>query len=144
MNGCNAYIHDIVYKNINIEFCHDQLPMKHQNREYQDYDPEGTPGYQILFDAGNQQYPVRTKNAEGHVRTAPKPLGVINGVHLENINAITDDESIRPAMRVFCHGGRENIQNLTFKNLSLNGVKQEDLSRFDLQIHGGDAPVIIE
>lgn len=144
MNGCNAKIHDITYRNINVEFCKDQLPMKHQKREYQDYDPEGTPGYQILFDAGNQQYPVRTKNAESHVRTAPMPLGVINGVHLENINAITDDESIRPAMRVFCHGGRENIQNLTFKNLYLNGVKQDELSKFSLQIHGGDAPIIVE
>jgi hypothetical protein len=47
-------------------------------------------------------------------------------------------------MRVFCHGGRENIQNLTFKNLYLNGVKQDELSKFSLQIHGGDAPVIVE
>ena len=62
----------------------------------------------------------------------------------KNINAITDDESIRPQMRVFCHGGRENIQNLTFKNLSLNGEKQSDLSKFSLSIHGGEAPKIVE
>ena len=143
MNGCNANIHDIGFKNINVEFCREQLPMKIQTCEHQNYDPTGESVPHVLLDIGNHQYPVRDVSTECVKRTVPKPIGRINGVDLENINVFTDDEGIRPEVRVYCHGERENIRNISVKNLNLNGEKQADFSRFNLCIHENEAPKIV-
>ena len=144
MNGCNAFIHGITYKNINAEFCREQLPMRLQECEHQEYDAGGAPGFHILLEMSNQQYAVRTKSTGSVARTVPRPVGKTRGVHLENVSAFTDDGSIRPEIRIFCHGERENIQNVTIKNLCLNGEKQSDLSGFNLSVQNCDSPAIEE
>lgn len=122
-NGDRAYVHDIIYENLNIEYSRYNLMPVYQNSDDMIYEPKE--GFEAqLFTA----YSTHTFYSHD------KEFGRISGILVKDIN-VTLDEGM-PVPPSIIHGFGENnlTENIMFDNIVINGRKITSLEEMGAQI----------
>ena len=138
LSGCQSDIHDVLYKDINVEFSSDQQPEILQQREKQVYDSSERTATPYLISIDNTQYSLRKRSSKAVERAVSEKLGTIKNVRFENIRVFTDSDRMKPLININCNGERSNIADISICDLYMNGDKQTDLSAFELYLNNFD------
>ena len=127
-NGLFSDIHDILYRDISIEIEKDRPVMMLQESDDQIYDPAGFAG-----DPKNH-CAVMIDNRFMSSSMVGKPYPPISRVTLKNVDVLTDDAGLRPRFVFRSHDANVIFKDVVFDGVSVNGVKQTDLSAFSAEL----------
>ncbi len=110
-NGLYADIHDVVFRNIRIEYQADTLPEVYQFSDEQKYDQFGKIGMPTLIFADNHRY-----------LPPPHTFGSIHDILYENI-AVTVEPDVTEKLKVRIANISDDatVGNFTIRNLTING-----------------------
>jgi hypothetical protein len=137
-NGSYADCHDIVFKNMNVEFQKDDLPEVFQRSIDQQYDGFGKEGKHQLIKLSNSQFAVRTMNTEGVIRKKAEIPGNIRNVRFENICVFAEEGISAPTIRLESIDEHVRFEAPVIDGLYWNGERQTDLSRFSVFENNSD------
>ena len=137
-NGSYADCHDIVFKNMNVEFQKDDLPEVFQRSIDQQYDGFGKEGKHQLIKLSNSQFAVRTMNTEGVIRKKAEIPGNIRNVRFENICVFAEEGISAPTIRLESIDEHVCFEAPVIDGLYWNGERQTDLSRFSVFENNSD------
>ena len=109
-NGNYADMHDIVFRDIRVEYQAETLPEIYQEREEMVYDPQGKMGVPILFLADNHRY------------QPDKVFGSVHDVLLEHI-AVFAEPGVPEKLpfRIANLSPESRFANFTVRDLTING-----------------------
>ena len=112
-NGLYADIHDIVFRNIRIEYQADTLPEVYQFSDDQKYDQFGKVGMPTLIFADNHRY-----------LPPPYVFGSIRDILYENI-AVTVEPGVTENLKVRVANISDDatVGDITIRNLTINGCR---------------------
>ena len=142
-NGNNAFIHDVVVKDCNVEFQKSTMPEVYQETYEQVYDGYGKIGMPYFVWIDNHRFfGFTNKMFSDNTAVARKPeyadvettYGCVKDVLIDNIN-IYADEGL-PNFKIKVRSVKDDVvfDNITISNVSLNGEKVVSAERFDMDI----------
>ena len=134
-NGNYAYVHDVTYENMNVEFQSYSLPEVYQDSDDKVYNPNES-AFAHLFihaDNGNYNFPEDLDNSCGIFCR-------IADILYKNVNAYTDSPDIKPIIRIINNVPKVSFSGFVIDGLYLNGEKQNDYSNFTMIIRNAPEP----
>lgn len=123
-NGQWAYIHDVVYENINIEyskFCKPFVIQKDDSHIYDGQDAVQIPIFARITDG--------RRNWQGNKAKDEDPRCKISDILYKNISIYADAEiMLKDIVRIQKCMKCSNFSNITFENITVNGTKLSDIT----------------
>ena len=142
-NGNNAFIHDVVVKDSNVEFQKSTMPEIYQETYEQVYDGYGKIGMPYFVWIDNHRFfGFTNKMFSDNSAVARKPeyddaettFGSVEDVLIDNVN-IYADEGL-PNFKIKVRSVKDDVvfDNITISNVLVNGEKVVSAERFDMDI----------
>ena len=129
-NGHAARIHDIHFKNMNVEFQHNTLPSIYQESDDMKYVGYGNNQDPSLIFLMNSQFDGLFGTENGYKRAYCQKYGQTHDIYFDNIRVYTDCETVKPQIIVISVDENTIFENISINNLYLNGEKQNNFKLF--------------
>lgn len=141
-NGNCAHVHDVIVKNINVEFQRSTMPEIYQFELDQKYDGYGKIAMPYLIVIDNHRYTDFLKSvfseevmAKVYAYTVDEEnFGQVSEVLIDNINIYVEEGLPNFKVKVFSDDPENSFENITISNIYVNGEKVTNTDKFDLCI----------
>ena len=133
-NGRDGLIHDIIFEDINVELQDDCMCPMMQVSEDQVYAPSVKTSLPRVISIDNRSYPLREKTADSVVRSACSEIGRVCDITYKNINVYMPENIRKPEIKMISCDESKPYENIVIDGLYVNGERQTDLSRFNLNM----------
>ena len=133
-NGNYAFVHDVVFRNIRVEYQTESLPEIVQKNEDMKYDNAGRMGVPKLINVDNHRYGGQTGR-----------FGVTSDILFEDVQVFAE-EGVPERLPVFFGNFSDDVkvENITIRNLTVNGKKISSTEAVALTVIGKVDHVIWE
>ncbi len=133
-NGRDCLIHNITFENINVEIQDDCMCPMLQSSADQKYAPPVQTALPKLISIDNNKYSIRQKTKDRVVRAQCEEFGRVSDILYKNINVYMPEDVGQPQIKLVSFDKTKPFDNIVIDGLYVNGEKQTDLSRFNLNI----------
>ena len=133
-NGRNCLIHDIIFEDLNVELQDDCMCPMMQTSEDQVYAPSVKTTLPRVISIENKSYPIRQKSTDRVVREACAEIGRVYDITYRNIRLYMPENIRKPEIKMISVDESKPFENIVIDGLFINGERQTDLSRFNLNI----------
>ena len=141
-NGNCGHVHDLVVKNVNVEFQCSTMPEIYQHTLDQKYDGYGKIGMPYFIFIGNHRYIKWVKGGFSQemidrvytYTDDDNNFGQVSDVLIDNINIYAEDGLPNFKVKVYSDDPNNSFENIIISNIYVNGEKVTNTDKFDLCI----------
>ncbi len=132
-NGMEAEIHDVVFRNIRVEYQADTMPEIMQNSDEMKYEPGDRRGLAYLINSENH-----------HFLPGDLPYGATRDILFENIRVFAEPGVPKLPVRIASYSPEAVYRNHTIRNLTINGRRIVSPDQLDWHSEGPVENTVLE